>query len=146
MGAWGIKAMESDEGLDLLAVIKDLLPCETVDLSELMAKLRSDDFLYDETALGLAELYIEFQENGGWDYDYEEEEERSLKQVRAFTANRAALDALLQHLKDIWNDIEEGSGERDLVELWQESSSWDEWRAHVQQLMEKLDSLLLQEW
>ncbi|RAV22314.1 DUF4259 domain-containing protein [Paenibacillus contaminans] len=144
MGAWGIKAMESDEGLDLLGVIKELLPCETVDLSELMAKLRADDFLYDETVLGLAELYLEFQENGGWDYDYEEEE-RSLKQVRAFTADRAALEALLQHLKDIWNDIEEGSGERDLVELWQESSSWDEWRAHVQQLMEKLDARLVQE-
>lgn len=108
-----------------------------------MVKLREDDFLYDETALGLVELYIEFQENGGWEYDYEEGE-RSLKQVRAFTADRAALDALLQHLKDIWNDIE-GSCERDLVELWQETPSWDEWRAHVQQLMEKLDARLAQE-
>lgn len=135
--------MESDEGLDLLSAIKELLPCETVDLSELMVKLREDDFLYDETALSLVELYIEFQENGGWEYDYEEGE-CSLKQVRAFTADRAALDALLQHLKDIWNDIE-GSCERDLVELWQETPSWDEWRAHVQQLMEKLDARLAQE-
>lgn len=137
MGAWGIKAMESDEGLDLLSVIEELLPSETVDLSELMVKLRADDFLYDETALGLAELYIEFQENGGWDY-----EESSLKQVRAFTDERVALDDLLQHLKDIWNDIEEGGGERDLVELWQETPSWDEWRAHVQQLIEKLEARL----
>ncbi|MBP1995477.1 DUF4259 domain-containing protein [Paenibacillus eucommiae] len=140
MGAWGIKALESDEGLDLLSAIEELLPCETVDLAELMVKLRADDFLYDETALGLAELYIEFQENGGWEY-----EERSLKQVQAFTADHAALDALLQHLKDIWNDIEDGDPERDLAELWQETPSWDEWRAHVLQLMEKLDAHLAQE-
>lgn len=144
MGAWGIKALESDEGMDLLSEIKELLPCETLDLSELISKFKVDNFLYDGTALALAELYIEFQENGALEYDYEEEE-RSLKQVRSFTADRAALDALLQHLKDIWKDIEDGDCEGDLAELWLETPSWDEWRAHVQQLMEKLDVRLAQE-
>ena len=48
-----------------MSAIKELLPCETVDLSELMVKLRGDDFLYDETALSLVELYIEFRRMAG---------------------------------------------------------------------------------
>jgi len=139
MGAWGIKALESDEGLDILTAIEDLLPRDTLDLGELMAKFREDDFLYDETVLALAELYIEFQENGSLDYDHEEE--HSLTQVRAFTADRAALGSLLKHLNVIWADIE-GDCEGDLAELWRESSSWDEWRAHVQQLIAKLEARL----
>lgn len=143
MGAWGIKALESDEGLDLVAAIEDLLPRDTLDLGELMAKFGEDDFLYDGTVLALAELYIEFLENGSLDYDHEEEE-RALTQVRAFTADRAALGALLEHLNVIWTDIE-GDCEGDLAELWRESSSWDEWRAHVQQLIAKLEAQLAKE-
>jgi len=72
------------------------------DLSELMVKLKTGDFLCDETVQGLAECISNFRRNGGWEY-----EERSLKQVRAFTAERASLN--LQHLKKIRNDIEDGA-------------------------------------
>jgi hypothetical protein len=108
-----------------------------------MAKFGEDDFLYDGTVLALAELYIEFLENGSLDYDHEEEE-RASTQVRAFKADRAALGALLGHLNVIWTDIE-GDCEGDLAELWRESSSWDEWRAHVQQLIAKLEARLAKE-
>ncbi|GGD60936.1 hypothetical protein [Paenibacillus nasutitermitis] len=67
-----------------------------------------------------------------------------MTQVRAFTADRAALGALLEHLNVIWTDIE-GDSEGDLAELWRESSSWDEWRAHVQQLIAKLEARLAKE-
>ncbi|WP_405104481.1 DUF4259 domain-containing protein [Paenibacillus sp. FSL K6-1217] len=143
MGAWGITALESDEGLDLVAAIEDMLPRDTLDLGELMTKFGEDHFLYDGTVLALAELYIEFLEKGRLDYDHEEKV-RSLTQVRAFTADRISLGALLEHLNVIWTDIE-GDCEGDLAELWRESPSWDEWRAHVQQLIAKLDARLAQE-
>ncbi|WP_312117223.1 hypothetical protein [Brevibacillus reuszeri] len=88
-----------------------------------MAKFGEVDILYDGTVLALAELHIEFLENGSLDYDHEEEE-RALTQVRAFTADRAALGALMEHLNVIWTDIE-GDCEGDLAELWRESSAFE---------------------
>lgn len=72
MGAWGIRALQSDEGLDVLDFLeKSCLPGHTaLKLEELIAAMKDEgffgetfeeiDFFYDHSALALAELYLEW--------------------------------------------------------------------------------------
>ncbi|MCD0446435.1 DUF4259 domain-containing protein [Glycomyces sp. A-F 0318] len=67
MGAWGVKALESDEGLDVLALVEELAAGrDRVTADELVDAARAagllgddptvDEYLYDVTALALAEI------------------------------------------------------------------------------------------
>ena len=74
MGSWGVKALESDNGLDLISLLKtDYLPKhKKLTLGGLIGFLKEEgflgetvseiDFLYDNTAIALAELYSEWRE------------------------------------------------------------------------------------
>ena len=76
MGSWGVKALESDNGLDLISLLKtDYLPKhKKLTLGGLIGFLKEEgflgetvseiDFLYDNTAIALAELYSEWRETG----------------------------------------------------------------------------------
>ena len=71
MGAWGIKALESDEGLDVLDILKNEYVPEhpVMDLGEIIQLMKEQvmlgeepsqiDFLFDNTAMALAELYFQ---------------------------------------------------------------------------------------
>lgn len=92
MGAWGIKALESDEGLDVVDVLREYLEKfedkKEITLKEIINLMIEEgmlgetfediDCLYDNTAIAISELYFDFKENGKLDYDDEEEEELSL--------------------------------------------------------------------
>lgn len=67
MGAWGVKALESDEGLEVLALVEQITAGrERVTADELVHAARAegllggdpavDEYLYDVTALALAEI------------------------------------------------------------------------------------------
>ncbi|MEU5870663.1 nuclear transport factor 2 family protein [Glycomyces sp. NPDC047369] len=69
MGAWGVKALESDEGLEVLGMVEELTRGrDRVTADELVAAARAegllgddpavDEYLYDMTALALAEILI----------------------------------------------------------------------------------------
>ncbi|MET8650414.1 hypothetical protein [Nocardia aurea] len=69
MGAWGVKALESDEGLDVLALVEEISDGrDEVTADELVNTVRAegllgvdpaeDEYLYDVTALALAEILI----------------------------------------------------------------------------------------
>ena len=80
MGSWGIKALESDTGLELIYLLKtEYLPKhKKLTLGGLIGFLKEEgflgesmreiDFLYDNTAIALAELYFEWQETGKCTY------------------------------------------------------------------------------
>lgn len=80
MGSWGVKALESDNGLDLISLLKtDYLPKhKKLTLGGLIGFLKEEgflgetvseiDFLYDNTAIALAELYSEWRETGKLNY------------------------------------------------------------------------------
>ena len=84
MGAWGIKALERDEGLDVLDILKNEYVPEhpVMDLGEMIELMKEEvmlgsdfsqiDFLFDNTAMALAELYFQWKDNGKLDYDHEE--------------------------------------------------------------------------
>lgn len=67
MGSWGVKALESDEGLEVLAMVEDAASGrDAVTADELVTLARDvgllgddpaeDEYLYDMTALALAEI------------------------------------------------------------------------------------------
>lgn len=69
MGAWGVKALESDEGLEVLALVEEISAGrDRVTAEELVNAVRAqgllgddpadDEYLYDVTALALAEILI----------------------------------------------------------------------------------------
>ena len=76
MGAWGIKALERDEGLDVLDILKNEYVPEhpVMDLGEMIELMKAEvmlgsdfsqiDFLFDNTAMALAELYFQWKDTG----------------------------------------------------------------------------------
>lgn len=152
MGAWGIKALESDAGLDVIDFLEDFYKDKTtLVLSDIivafiiegfLGKTRAEiDFYFDNTAVALAELYLMFQEAGELDYDHEEEGV-SLRKKTMFVADAESLELLFQYLMDIKNEKPDEDGEREYVELWKDSPSYEQWKAHLEHLIIELKKKL----
>ena len=145
MGAWGIRALQSDEGLDVLDFLeKSCLPGHTaLKLEEIITAMKDDgffgetfeeiDFFYDHSALALAELYLEWP-------DTETFPDGELwSNIQKFTASGEALRFLLRYLRGIRDEVPDEDGEREIVELWKDSPSRDEWSTHLDTLIQKLE-------
>ena len=152
MGAWGIKALECDEGLDVLDILKNEYVPEhpVMDLGEMIELMKEEvmlgsdfsqiDFLFDNTAMALAELYFQWKDNGKLDYDHEE---AIWDKVTGFTASKEALAFLLRQLTDIKNEVPDEDGIREIVDLWKNEDSGEiapAWLEHLNQLIDRLDS------
>jgi hypothetical protein len=127
MGAWGYKALESDEGLDVVDFLENNIPKDyNLKLSKIISQMKGDllgknfkdiDFLYDNTAIAIAELYFMFKDTGKLNYENENDNTKSLINIRSFTANKSSLKYLLRLLKDIKNEVPDKDGEREIVML-----------------------------
>ena len=152
MGAWGIKALERDEGLDVLDILKNEYVPEhpVMDLGEMIELMKEEvmlgadfsqiDFLFDNTAMALAELYFQWKDNSKLDYDHEE---AIWDKVTGFTASKEALAFLLRQLTDIKNEVPDEDGIREILDLWKNEDSGEiapEWLEHLNQLIDRLDS------
>ena len=154
MGAWGIKALESDEGLDVVDILREYLE-EFEDKKEITLKEIIDlmieegmlgetfediDFLYDNTAIAISELYFDIKENGKLDYDYDDEE-TTFSKLEKFSSDKKSLKYLIDYLTNIYNKVPDEDGEREIVELWYENGqnpNYEEWYNHLCSLIEKL--------
>ena len=143
MGAWGIKALESDEGLDVVDVLREYLE-EFEDKKEITLKEIIDlmieegmlgetfeeiEFLYDNTAMAVSELYFDFKENGKLDYDYDDEE-TTFSKLEKFSSDKKSLKYLIDYLTNIYNKVPDEDGEREIVDLWYENGqnpNYEEW-------------------
>ena len=154
MGAWGIKALESDEGLDVVDVLreylekfedkKDITLKEIIDLmieeGMLGETFEEIEFLYDNTAMAVSELYFDFKENGKLDYDYDDEE-TTFSKLEKFSSDKKSLKYLIDYLTNIYNEVPDEDEEREIVELWYENGqnpNYEEWYNHLGSLIEKL--------
>lgn len=152
MGAWGIKALERDEGLDVLDILKNEYVPEhpVMDLGEMIELMKEEvmlgsdfsqiDFLFDNTAMALAELYFQWKDNSKLDYDHEE---AIWDKVTGFTASKEALAFLLRQLTDIKNEVPDEDGIREIMDLWKNEDSGEiapAWLEHLNQLIDRLDS------
>ena len=154
MGAWGIKALESDEGLDVVDVLREYLE-EFEDKKEITLKeiinlmieegmlgetFEEIEFLYDNTAMAVSELYFDFKETGKLDYDYEEDE-TTFSKLEKFSSDKKSLKYLIDYLTNIYNKIPDEDGEREIVDLWYDNGqnpNYEEWYKHLGSLIEKL--------
>ena len=154
MGAWGIKALESDEGLDVVDVLREYLKGfedkKEITLKEIIDLMIEEgmlgetfeeiEFLYDNTAMAVSELYFDFKENGKLDYDYDDEE-TTFSKLEKFSSDKKSLKYLIDYLNNIYNKVPDEDGEREIVELWYENGqnpSYEEWYNHLCSLIEKL--------
>ncbi len=151
MGAWGIRALDSDEGLDTLDFLAEsyLPEHKTLDLAEVIAWMREFDclgenpddidFFYDNNAMVLAELYLEWLDKGKLDFG---DEENPWSKVQGFTATNEGLDALLHYLHDIKNEVPDEDGIRESVELWRndgKNPNFGKWQQHLDNLIQRLE-------
>ena len=104
MGAWGIKALESYEGLDVVDVLREYLEGfknkKVITLKEIINLMIEEgmlgetfediDFLYDNTAIAISELYFDFKETGKLDYDYDDEE-TTFSKLEKFSSDKKSL-------------------------------------------------------
>lgn len=154
MGAWGIKALESDEGLDVVDVLREYLKefknKKVITLKEIIDLMIEEgmlgetfediDFLYDNTAIAISELYFDFKENGKLDYDYDDEE-TTFSKLEKFSSDKKSLKYLIDYLTNIYNKVPDEDGEREIVDLWYENGqnpNYEEWYNHLGSLIEKL--------
>ena len=152
MGAWGIKALERDEGLDVIDILKnEYIPEHSImNLEEIIQLMRDEvmlgkdltevDFLFDNTAIALTELYFQWKEERKFNY---ETENNIWEKVTDFISSKKSIDILLKQLIDIKNKVPDEDGEREIVELWYENGqnpSYEEWYNHLGSLIEKLKS------
>lgn len=150
MGAWGIKALESDEGLDVIDILEnEYIPEHSImNLEEIIQLMRDEvmlgkdltevDFLFDNTAIALTELYFQWKEERKFNY---ETENNIWKKVTDFISSKKSIDILLKQLIDIKNKVPDEDGEREIVDLWYENGqnpSYEEWYNHLKSLIEKL--------
>ena len=150
MGAWGIKALESDEGLDVIDILEnEYIPEHSiVNLEEIIQLMRDEvmlgkdltevDFLFDNTAIALTELYFQWKEERKFNY---ETENNIWKKVTDFISSKKSIDILLKQLIDIKNKVPDEDGEREIVDLWYndgQNPSYEEWYNHLGSLIEKL--------
>ena len=154
MGAWGIKALESDEGLDVVDVLREYLEGfedkKEITLKEIIDLMIEEgmlgetfeeiEFLYDNTAMAVSELYFDFKENGKLDYDYDDKE-TTFSKLEKFSSDKKSLKYLIDYLNNIYNKVPDEDGEREIVELWYENGqnpNYEEWYNHLGSLIEKL--------
>jgi hypothetical protein len=145
MGSWGIKALESDNGLDVIDFLKEHIPHDfNWKLSKIISELKGEllgetfdeiDFLYDNTAMAIAELYFMFKDTGELNYD-DDKEERSLKNIKTFTADKKSLEYILKYLTDIKNNVPDEDGVREMTELWGDD---EEWQNHLDELIKRMN-------
>jgi len=151
MGAWGVKAFQSDEGLDVIDILtNDYLPEHSVmDLGEIIDLMKEEvmlgadfsqiDFLFDNTAMALAELYFQWKDDGKLDYDTKE---HIWDKVTNFIASKEDISFLLKQLNDIKNEVPDEDGIQESVELWKSKDNGEinpKWLEHLNQLIRRLD-------
>ena len=82
MGAWGVRALDSDEGLDVFDEFTDYcIENDEIKMGDLIEHFKETgflpekpeeiDFLYDHTVMVLAELLEEYHKNGKVIINYE---------------------------------------------------------------------------
>ena len=97
------------------------------------------DFLYDNTAISIAELYFIFKDKGKLNYKNEDDKTKSLKNIKTFTANKSSLKYLLKLLRDIKNEIPDEDGEREIIVLWKDSKEWKNWEKNLNKIIERME-------
>ena len=141
MGSWGIKALESDTGCDIIYEIgtkyrekTEIILTDIISDTEFFPSTMEVDYYYDMEALTITELYLNFKEKSIVELEMEH--------IKSIVANKKDIQFLLQMLYDIRDEKPDEDGERELVEIWKEGKLWNEWKTHLLDLISKMENEL----
>lgn len=163
MGSWGIRAHESDDGLDLLYVAVERylrgVKFQTFHIRHVTELLRSHiidkfakesngweahyiDFFYDYTfkyrfahaVMLIAECFTEYRQKGKHLlYDSKTGRKRRINEFIFTGKDLKYLRAELQSILD---------PEHGLYDSWKDSDSFNEWKAHIEKLCDTLSQAI----
>ncbi|OXS74427.1 hypothetical protein B1B04_09975 [Lysinibacillus sp. KCTC 33748] len=148
MGAWGYKPLESDEGLDVVDFLEDYihsnLESNHLELSEVINAMKRKgffgesfddiDFLFDISAMALAELYVMYLDTGKLN-----DAEDKFEKIHSINADEESLKFILRYLTDIRAEVPDADGIREIVEIWRESECWIEWKSNLEFLFSRVE-------
>ena len=150
MGAWGVKALDSDEGLDVLDEFTDYcIENDEIKIGDLLEYFKEAgllpenpeeiDFTYDHTVMVLGELLKEYNDTGKVIINYENDEDEEVEEeVTNISFDKENISYLIEQISDILNP----KGEvHETYELWEDSDSFQEWKEHNLVLLESLKSI-----
>ena len=150
MGAWGVKALDSDEGLDVLDEFTDYcIENEEIKIGDLLEYFKEAgllpenpdeiDFTYDHTVMVLGELLKEYNDTGKVIINYENDEDEDVEEeVTNISFDKGNISYLIEQISDILNP----KGEiHETYELWEDSDSFQEWKEHNLVLLETLKNI-----
>lgn len=152
MSVWGIRALESDKGLDAIDCLSAsyLRDRQQINLEEMAQLLMSQGLLgrdeqssslsSDTTALVLAELLYEWHVYGSPEYDCDCAGV-IWQSITAFSAAPESVDKLLHHVEDIYADVCARNDSRPLVRYWLHSACCSAWVEHLENLIQMLTDL-----
>lgn len=155
MGVWGIKGIESDDGLDALNVLSELASETTVFSLELVLNelvnqgyldldYANDDIDSDFCLLALCDVFVDFHHGKHLDFwNYDENDSINTKQglVVKFDYTNEDLDLLINYLQLLHDDKVSDPTCHELVQLWEESSSYNDWLDYISNLIVSLKEL-----
>lgn len=144
MGAWGVRALDSDKGLDVLDEFTDYcIENDKVKIGDLIEYFKEEellpenpeeiDFIYDHAVMVLAELLEEYNEKGKIVLEYENDDEEEVEEeVTDLSFDAEDIEYLISQITDI---LEPKGEVHETYELWEESESFQEWEEHVKSLL-----------
>lgn len=150
MGAWGVRALDSDEGLDVMDELIDYcMENDVIKIGDILEFFKEvellpedpeeTDFLYDHTVMVLAELLEEYNDKGKIVLEYEDDNEEEIEEeITDISFNEEDIDYLTEQITDI---IEPKGEVHETYQLWEESESFQEWKEHVLFLLKRLKEI-----
>ena len=150
MGAWGVRALDSDEGLDVFDEFTDYcIENDEIKMGDLLEHFKETgflpenpeeiDFLYDHTVMVLAELLEEYHKNGKVIINYENDDDEDIEEeITNISFDKENVSFLIEQISDILKPKDEM---HETYELWEDSDSFQEWKEHVLSLLETLKNI-----
>jgi hypothetical protein len=146
MGSWGFRALECDEGLDIIEFLKVYIPGhENLFLGQIVAAMQKEmffaenpeevDFYSDNSVIALTEMFFQYHD----DEVSKCERDGLFKGVKSFTGDIASLKFLYAHLSELRNQLTDKHTRREIIQTWRDSKQWNK---HLSTLLERLEALI----
>lgn len=156
MGCWGIKALESDDGLDIVIEVERMLPKDGHLRLENLSWGRDcwdayEDVCEDGKAhtkpMVLAEIimaYLDGEQYRLYAGSDKKSKEMNFSKITQFEGKRKTVMVIRDYLKDMLRRSRE-RGKEYQWNGWLKEENWIGWQDHVGNLIKRLDNLLEKE-
>ena len=150
MGAWGVRALDSDEGLDVFDEFTDYcIENDEIKMGDLLEHFKETgflpekpeeiDFLYDHTVMVLAELLEEYHKNGKVIINYENDDDEDIEEeITNISFDKENVSFLIEQISDILKTKNEMNEKN---EIWEDSDSFQKWKEHNLVLLKTLKEI-----